>query len=59
MAPFLFAALGLLFDRWFGTAPLLAIVFGVIGFVGGSLRAYYAYVEHMKAHDKGKPWSSA
>jgi F0F1-type ATP synthase assembly protein I len=57
VSPMLFAALGLLFDRLFGTSPVLAIVFGVIGFVGGCLRAYYAYVERVKTQDVGKPWS--
>lgn len=57
VAPLLFAALGFWADHALGTSPLLAIAFGVIGLLGGSLRAYYAYVEHMKAQDKGMPWS--
>lgn len=56
VAPFVFAALGFLVDRWLGTSPLLTIAFGVVGVVGGSLRIYYAYLQSMKAHDQGKPW---
>ena len=59
VAPFLFAALGVLADRALGTSPVLAIVFGVIGFLGGSLRIYYAYAQNMKAQNSGKPWSAA
>jgi F0F1-type ATP synthase assembly protein I len=56
-APLLFGALGLLLDRWLGWFPVLTIMFGLYGLVGGALRTYFAYVEKMRQQEAGKPWA--
>jgi len=53
--PLLFALLGYWLDRVFGTAPVLAIVLGLIGLTGVVLRTYYWYQAGMKREEEGKP----
>jgi F0F1-type ATP synthase assembly protein I len=55
--PLLFAAAGFGLDRWFGTGPVLAIVLGLFGVVGVSLRTYYAYQARIAREEEGKPWT--
>ena len=55
--PLLFALLGFGLDGWFGTRPVLAFVFGLVGFVGVCLRTYYWYQADMKREEEGKPWT--
>ncbi|MBA3653634.1 MAG: AtpZ/AtpI family protein [Actinobacteria bacterium] len=55
-APMLFGFAGWALDRWLGWSPVLTVVFGLWGLVGGALRAYYAYVAKMSAQEAGKPW---
>jgi F0F1-type ATP synthase assembly protein I len=54
--PLLFALLGYWLDHVFGTAPVLAIVLGLIGLTGVVLRTYYWYQAGMKREEEGKPW---
>ncbi len=55
-APLLFGVGGWALDRWLGWFPVLTIVLGLWGLVGGVLRAYYAYAEKMSQEESGKPW---
>jgi F0F1-type ATP synthase assembly protein I len=54
--PMLFALLGDWLDHVFGISPVLAIVLGLIGFVGVVLRTYYWYQADMVREEEGKPW---
>jgi F0F1-type ATP synthase assembly protein I len=56
-APLLFALAGFGLDRWLGWSPVLTIILGLWGLVGGALRAYYRYVERMRVAAEGKPWA--
>jgi F0F1-type ATP synthase assembly protein I len=56
-APFLFAGIGLLLDHWLGWFPVLTIILGLYGLIGGALRAYYGYNARMQAAQAGKPWT--
>ena len=56
MAPVLFTGLGYLIDRWLGTRPIFLVIFAVLGVVGAVLKAWYAYVASMRAHEEGAPW---
>ena len=55
-APLLFALLGLGLDHLLGWFPVLTVIFGLYGLVGGALRAYYQYNAKMKLEEEGKPW---
>jgi len=55
--PLLFALFGHWLDGRFGTGPVLAIVFGLIGVVAISLRTYLWYRASMDSEEKGKPWT--
>ena len=57
--PLLFALFGYWLDRVFGTAPVLAIVIGLVGLVGVVLRTYYWYQARMSREEEGKPWKSS
>ena len=57
-APLLFGALGLLVDHWLGWFPVLTVILGLYGLVGGALRAYYGYSAKMQAESAGKPWAT-
>jgi F0F1-type ATP synthase assembly protein I len=56
VAPLLFALFGHWLDGRFGTSPVLAIVFGLIGVVAIALRQYLWYRASMDREEKGKPW---
>ncbi len=56
-APMLFGVGGLLLDRWLGWSPVLTIIFGLWGLVGGVLRIYYGYVGRMKRARAESPWA--
>jgi F0F1-type ATP synthase assembly protein I len=58
-APLLFGALGLLLDHWLGWFPVLTVVLGLYGLVGGVLRAYYGYTNKMRSEEEGKPWAKS
>jgi F0F1-type ATP synthase assembly protein I len=55
--PLLFALFGHWLDGRFGTSPVLAIVFGVLGLVAMVLRSYLWYRASMDREEKGKPWT--
>jgi F0F1-type ATP synthase assembly protein I len=57
LTPVLLGAFGALLDHWFGTGPVLMLVFGVIGVVGMALRTYYWYQAKIAAEEEGKPWT--
>ena len=57
LTPVLFGAFGALLDHWFGTGPVLMLVFGVFGVVGMALRTYYWYQAKIAAEEEGKPWT--
>jgi F0F1-type ATP synthase assembly protein I len=56
-APLLFGLAGVLLDRWLGFFPVLTVVLGLYGLIGGALRAYYGYVAKMAQEESGKPWA--
>jgi hypothetical protein len=45
----LFVGLGLLLDRWLGTAPWFAIGLSVFGVAGQTARMWYGYEARMRA----------
>lgn len=55
-APLLFALIGYFCDRYFGTAPVLAIVLGLVGLAGVVARSYYWYRAEIEREEEGKPW---
>ena len=55
--PLLFALFGHWLDGRFGTGPVLAIAFGLLGLVAISLRSYLWYRASMEREEKGKPWT--
>jgi len=57
LTPVLLGAFGALLDHWFGTGPVLMLVFGLIGVVGMALRTYYWYQAKIAAEEEGKPWT--
>lgn len=57
LTPLIFAGIGVLIDRALGTAPLVALVFGLVGFAGACYRLYLEYTARMKKAEEGKPWA--
>jgi F0F1-type ATP synthase assembly protein I len=57
VTPLLLFLLGWWLDGRFGTRPLLAIVLGLLGVIGVSVRAYYTYRAAMESAEEGKPWT--
>ena len=55
--PLVFALIGWLIDRAVGTAPVFAVVLGLVGVVGVALRSYYQYRADMAREEEGKPWT--
>jgi len=55
--PLLFALFGYWLDGRFGTGPVLAIAFGLLGVVLIALRSYLWYRASMDREEKGKPWT--
>ena len=58
-APLLFAFVGWFLDRTLHWSPVLTIIFGLYGLVGGVVRAYYRYVAKMNAEQEVKPWATS
>ena len=56
LTPLLMALLGHFIDRAVGTGVVIALVFGIVGLLGVSYRAYVAYTARMKQLSAGKPW---
>jgi F0F1-type ATP synthase assembly protein I len=54
--PLLFALFGHYLDSRFGTGPVLAIAFGMLGVVGMAARSYLWYRAANEREEKGKPW---
>lgn len=55
VTPLVFAVLGWLLDRAFGTSPLLAVALGAFGFAGVCVRSYLQYTSAMAEHDAALP----
>ena len=51
LTPVVFGALGWLLDRWLGTSPLLAVIFGVVGVVGTFVKIKLGYDKEMAGHE--------
>lgn len=49
LGPVLMALLGLVIDRWLGTAPLFILLFTVWGLIGASVSLYFRYREQVRA----------
>ncbi|MGI9578161.1 MAG: AtpZ/AtpI family protein [Microthrixaceae bacterium] len=48
LGPVLMALLGLVIDRWLGTAPLFILLFTVWGVIGASVSLYFRYREQAR-----------
>lgn len=57
ITPLLCGAIGWLLDRWFGTAPILAVALGVFGVVGVFVKLKLGYDKAMVEAETGKPWT--
>jgi F0F1-type ATP synthase assembly protein I len=57
VTPLLFALAGYGLDRLFGTGPVLAIVFGLVGVIGVAVKSYYEYAARIAREEEGKPWT--
>ncbi|MCU1372313.1 MAG: hypothetical protein JWO77_3507 [Ilumatobacteraceae bacterium] len=44
-------------DHLFGTAPLFAIVFSVLGFAGITVKLFLGYDREMQKHEAGAIWN--
>lgn len=49
--------IGWLADRILGTAPLMVIVFSVLGFAGITVKLWIGYDLEMKRHEDGAIWN--
>jgi F0F1-type ATP synthase assembly protein I len=49
LGPVLMALVGLLVDRWLGTAPLFILLFTAWGAVGAFVSIYYRYREQVRS----------
>jgi len=59
LSPVLLGLVGYLLDRWFGTLPLLTVVFAAVAFLGACVKLYYGYKQDMDEHDRGRPWAKS
>jgi F0F1-type ATP synthase assembly protein I len=57
VSPVLLGLLGFGLDRWFGTLPVLTIVFATVAFLGACVKLYYGYKHDMDDHERGRPWA--
>jgi len=53
----LMVGIGWLADRIFGTAPLLVIVFSILGFAGITVKLWLGYDLEMRKHEDGAIWN--
>ncbi|MGB2757342.1 MAG: AtpZ/AtpI family protein [Acidimicrobiia bacterium] len=58
LGPVALALVGRGIDVVFGIAPLLTILFAVLGVIGAFATAYYRYIADMDRLDAGQPWTS-
>lgn len=54
----LFAALGLLIDRWLGTMPIATISLFLLGVVGAVTKLWIGYDRQMRQLEEEGPWAS-
>lgn len=57
MVPLVFAGLGWLVDRLFGTAVVFTAGFALVGLVGTFVKLYYRYNYQMVQLEQSGPWS--
>jgi F0F1-type ATP synthase assembly protein I len=57
ISPVLLALIGYGLDRWFGTVPVLTIIFAVVGLAGACVKLYYGYKNEMDEHEAKAPWA--
>lgn len=57
VVPLIFALIGYWLDGRFGTAPVLVVALGALGFIGVLVRTYYAYMARSAFEEEGKPWT--
>jgi F0F1-type ATP synthase assembly protein I len=57
LSPLLLALIGYGLDRWFGTVPVITVIFAVVGLAGAVIKLYYGYRSEMEAHEANGPWS--
>jgi F0F1-type ATP synthase assembly protein I len=55
--PVIVGLMGYGLDRWFGTLPILTIVFVLMAIVGVSARMWYGYEARMRVHESEGPWA--
>ncbi len=56
MVPLVFAGLGWLVDRLFGTGWVFVAAFAVLGLVGTFVKLYYRYSYQMLQLEESGPW---
>ncbi|MGH9180433.1 MAG: hypothetical protein ACRDY5_01780, partial [Acidimicrobiales bacterium] len=57
LTPMVFGLLGWLMDRQIGTAPLFALILGVVALAGVTVRMYYTYQLDMERHERDATWA--
>jgi F0F1-type ATP synthase assembly protein I len=57
LTPLLMGGLGYLLDGWFGTGPILAVVFFVLGVIGIFTKLKVGYDRQFAEAEVGKPWT--
>jgi F0F1-type ATP synthase assembly protein I len=57
LSPALLGLIGYLLDRWFGTVPVLTVIFVVVGLAGACVKLYYGYQREMDEHEANAPWA--
>jgi F0F1-type ATP synthase assembly protein I len=57
VGPVLFAFIGWILDRAFGTGPLFVIALGIFGFLAAVTALYYRYNAAIERDEADKPWN--
>ena len=55
VTPLIFALPGWGLDRWLGTGPIFALLFGLFGLAGVVAKTYYEYAARMDAEQAALP----
>ncbi len=53
----IFGGIGLLLDHWFGTTPVIGLVFFLVASVGCVVKLWLGYDEQMKRLEAEGPWA--
>lgn len=57
LSPLLMGVVGYMVDRWFGTAPVITVVFAVLGLIGVCVKIYFGYRSDMANEEADAPWA--